>query len=638
VRRYARGAVIGAALALAVEIALLLSGGRFFGYEPLGDVFDAQARSLLDGRWDVPPDVIKIEGFLIDGKTYTYFGPVPAVLRIPIVALVDGMDGRLSRAALLAAWVVTLVAAAVIGWRARCAVAPDRPFGGVDEVLTATWIFALGAGSAVTYLASRPSVFHEAIAWGVALALVALCAVFAYRDRRTAVRFVVAIVAITAALLARASVGAAPAAALGFMLLGDAIAGLRRRDARAVMGATALAAALLVPFAAYAAVNSARFGTLFTLPYDRHIVSMVDEHRQEVLDANHGTIQGPHFLPTTALHYVRPDALGLDASFPWIDFPEPAVVVGDVVMDQIDVASSVPASMPLLATAALVGGVVLARRRRVRDAGFVAAVAGCATCLVVTLSIGFIAQRYTADAVPLLLVAGAPAIPAVAGRLSRRAPGRAIAAVVAGVALALASTAITAALTIQFQQHYGFLTRPSLRADLAARQLDLPTLGAGPTVVRAADSLPDEVAPDRTFVVVGACDGLYRSDGTAWQPVERTPAVGAYELRVVVPAGGIRLVAGVAVERRGREAVVVHGDRRSRPFALSYDDDVVLHVVADRLLGFVEVRRNGELLLDDFLVGPDAGRPLEESSNVLSLPVQTPVCDALVALEDGRSS
>lgn len=623
---YGRAAALGGAIALVVELALLLSGGPFFGYEPLGDVFDAQARSFLQGRWDIPPDVIKIEGFIVDGRTYTYFGPVPALLRLPIVAFTDAWDGRLTRLSLLVAWAVTIAFAVRISWRARRAVAGDAPVGRFEQVMIGLFALAIGAGSSVTYLASRPSVFHEAIAWGVALALVGVDAILAWTERRTWLRFVLAIAAATAALLARASVGSAPAAALGFVLLGDLVRSVRRREVAAAGKTVALGLVLLLPLAAYAGVNSARFGSPFTLPWDRHFVSIVVEHRRNVLQANHGTIQGPQFVPTTALHYIRPDALGIDGVYPWIDFPPPATVINGVLLDQIDAASSVPSSMPALTVLAAIGVVAAVVDRRFQR--FRPVLAGAAACIAVTLTIGFVAQRYTADAVPLLTIAGAVALPVLA---ARRPLHRAV--LVATAALVVVSTAITAALTIQFQQHYGFLTPPHLREALARRQLDLPA-AERPEVLRADQSLPDPAGRNRTFVIVGDCDGLYRSDGLAWQVLEGTAATGHFRVRVRPTEEPVEIVAGITVRRDGGDVVVERGEAATRPIAVGAGDALVLDVAADHLLGFVDVRHDDEFVLSDFYFDPRPGEAVVESDAVDVLPSPTPVCDELA----GRSS
>ena len=63
--------------------------------------YEVQARSLLDLHWDVPLEVLNIEAFVVKGKAFMYFGPFPALLRLPIVAVTDGFDGRLTQLSML---------------------------------------------------------------------------------------------------------------------------------------------------------------------------------------------------------------------------------------------------------------------------------------------------------------------------------------------------------------------------------------------------------------------------------------------------------------------------------------------------------------------------------------------------------
>src|SRR5438876_2707745 len=85
----------------------------------LGSVYDAQARSLLHGHWDVPASALLFERFKVGGKFYAYFGPWPAVLRMPVVAFTDAFDGRLSRVSMLLAFAVLLGFRGRIDWQAR---------------------------------------------------------------------------------------------------------------------------------------------------------------------------------------------------------------------------------------------------------------------------------------------------------------------------------------------------------------------------------------------------------------------------------------------------------------------------------------------------------------------------------------
>jgi hypothetical protein len=50
-----------------------------------GMTFNSMLDHLLHGEFDVDPKAIGPEGFVRNGKTYTYFGIVPALLRLPLV-------------------------------------------------------------------------------------------------------------------------------------------------------------------------------------------------------------------------------------------------------------------------------------------------------------------------------------------------------------------------------------------------------------------------------------------------------------------------------------------------------------------------------------------------------------------------
>ena len=75
----------------------------------LSAVYDLQARALFHGSWDVPKGVLGFEAFVVHGRHYTYFGPFASFLRMPILALTDTFDGRLTAPSMLLAWIVTAV-------------------------------------------------------------------------------------------------------------------------------------------------------------------------------------------------------------------------------------------------------------------------------------------------------------------------------------------------------------------------------------------------------------------------------------------------------------------------------------------------------------------------------------------------
>ena len=48
--------------------------------------FDLQARAMFHGHLSLPNGALGIEGFVHDGRTYTYFGLFPSIIRMPILA------------------------------------------------------------------------------------------------------------------------------------------------------------------------------------------------------------------------------------------------------------------------------------------------------------------------------------------------------------------------------------------------------------------------------------------------------------------------------------------------------------------------------------------------------------------------
>jgi hypothetical protein len=55
--------------------------------ELVGMTFNSMLEHLLHGEFDVDPGTIGREGSVRDGKTYTYFGIIPALLRLPLLPI-----------------------------------------------------------------------------------------------------------------------------------------------------------------------------------------------------------------------------------------------------------------------------------------------------------------------------------------------------------------------------------------------------------------------------------------------------------------------------------------------------------------------------------------------------------------------
>ena len=164
---------VGSTLALsAFAFAWIVTQGSFhFGArEPFGDFYDYQAVSLLHGRLDVPEEAIGGEAFVVGGKLYGYFGPTPALLRVPFV-LLNVAFGRLSRGFMLVFFVGTVAASyLLLRHTVKLTRGPDAVPSPCSIVL---FLSGAGIGSSFFFLGSRAYTYHEAILGGAMFALFA---------------------------------------------------------------------------------------------------------------------------------------------------------------------------------------------------------------------------------------------------------------------------------------------------------------------------------------------------------------------------------------------------------------------------------------------------------------------------------
>src|SRR3954454_7349552 len=223
-RSLRRAALAGSALALLADVILLLAGHATLLRDPgpLGGIYDVQGRAFLHGNLSVDAAKAGFEGFLIDGKTYVYYGPVPAILRMPVLAVTHGLDGRLTQLSMLLGLAVMLGAGAAVQREVRRLVRAGGPITRADVWITFGLQLALGAGSIVLFLASRPIVYNETELWGAAFALAALAAIVAVIRRPATWTVLLAGLFALLAMNTRVSVGLGPPLALSVLALGVA--------------------------------------------------------------------------------------------------------------------------------------------------------------------------------------------------------------------------------------------------------------------------------------------------------------------------------------------------------------------------------------------------------------------------------
>jgi hypothetical protein len=592
-RRFALGSG-GGIVVSTVAFAWMVTGGtfQFFRSNSFSNFYDVQARSLLHGTFSMPANVLTIEGIRTDGRTDMYYGPFPALLRIPVLLFTHRFDGRLTAPSLLLAFVVALIFTSLLSWRIRGLVRGAADVSLLEAVLSGALVVLVGLGSVFLFLGANTLVYEEAEMWGAALTLGAFFALVGLLHRPSLGGVVATGVLTTLAMLTRGSVGAGPLVAVA-LTLGVYCCALiavhaprwqpfARRLAQAcgvnVAAASAristgIAAAAGLPVVIYVAINQIKFDTPFSIPVTHQVASAVSAHRRAVLAANGGSLFGLKFLPTNLLQFARPDALEVTRSFPWVFFPGKALVLGHLLYDTRDWTSSIPASMPVLFLLAVVGIVAVYRPARARmidpQAGhdphasppvpgipaLRLPLVGAAAGTIGILTIAFIAERYISDAMPLLLLAGLAGWHVVGDHWPTFPRwGRTALTVLLSV-LAVFELWTTFSLSLFYQREISGSVDIPQRAGMVSfqEQVAQSLFGSAAPPVRLVARLPSS-APALELAVVGKCAGVYQYTGNTWEPVELGARGGARRLAVrFAPAARGRrqplLVSGGATPR-----------------------------------------------------------------------------------------
>jgi hypothetical protein len=615
-RRWARWVTVGSTALFALVLCrwrpwTLFERGGF-----TTDFYDVQATAFLHLRLDVPADVAGIEGFSIDGKTYLYYGPFLAIARMPFALFGGWADGRLTRISMVVAFACLCTVAFHLARRAATL---------VDAAPGAAWrpalLIAALALSPVLALAGRPSVYHETELWALVFILATFVALIDVLREPSTRALALAAGAAIAAVMTRASIGFGALAALA--LTGAWLLGRDRRRAIAAIG-TAVAGVV-----AYIAINLAKFGTLLDLPADRQVLTLLSAERAEWFAGNDGSFFGLRFLPTTIVQYVRPDAIRLERLVPFVRFGPRADEFGSYPLESNTPSSSLTSTATLLVVMALVGFVLFVRGRHWRITPLLA---GAAVAAGPTLAIGFVANRYLVDLLPLLAVPAALA--AVHWHVARRT-----AAIAAVLVLAAWGAAANTALAV-WQDG---IDRPGFTA--SRYQLDRSVFGGAPPSVIDLD--PARPVPrDGMVAIDGECDGLYIASQGVWVPLEQAAGVRRLQAELDPAAGpgvltnerGDAITIGVApagnalfVLYEGADGATAQGSVETWNGG-PVDVEVTSDPVPGGVTGGLSVLIEGEQALFALAV-PDLTSMIASDAFVISSPADrgTPICADLAA-------
>jgi hypothetical protein len=231
-----------------------MTGGRdIFVQEVLGGAYDSQAEHFLRGDVGVDEAAIAHETMIVNGKVRMYFGPFPALLRIPLNFICPSGRGKWSRISGFCAGVIALFAfAGLVKTALRSSPLSSRARDWVGNAC----VTGFGLGSPLLLLLGNLSIYNEAIIWGFAWSLAALY--FTYRLRTVeSAALTHSLLAFSfcagAALLSRVTFGAP------FVLIAPVLA-LRLFHTQPMRNLAALFLPLGAAFVFYLALSYARFG------------------------------------------------------------------------------------------------------------------------------------------------------------------------------------------------------------------------------------------------------------------------------------------------------------------------------------------------------------------------------------------
>ena len=503
-----------AAIYLAVATRLTDGLGRTqFDNSAFAHFFDYQAEALLRGDLTLEKDVIGLEAFVIDGQDQLYFGLFPSLLRLPVEMFTDRFFGSLTLVSSFVAWALFVSAAWALTDRIVAASAGSRS----ASWLTRVWKVGVALGTPVWVLAGPVWVFSEAIMWGVAS-----CVWFQYRlyrelEAMSRANQMWLAAALLLVVLNRPTLG------LGCVAVTGVVVARRAWRARSMsideLFLTAITAVggvvLILP-------NLIRFSRPFGPPMQAQGLSMFDAHRMRMLEYSGGDYVDLRYLPSNLLAYLRPDGLWLSGRFPFVEAPAHIpTVFGGAIHDITYRTPSLLASTPILVFPAVLGiwTVLTLFVRRQSDARVphVAVLASAGAPAAAALLIwGFIAPRYLADFVPLLLPFAVLGIARLHGSDNEATPAARVGRAAVS-AFAVWSVLVSGSLAVAASYQTGYDGDIAEYVDLQGRS----------DVWETADRRDDPAAfefernappPAGAIVVLGDCAAAYFSTGEQVDP------------------------------------------------------------------------------------------------------------------------
>ena len=478
--------------------------------------YDVQARAIFHGHLSLANGAIGTEGFVHDGRTYTYFGLFPSIIRMPVLLVTHSLDGKLTAPYMFLAWLLTGLFASLMLWRVRYLVRGDSAMGRAEATAFGVLMATIMGGTVWMLLAATPFVFNEDIAWSICLTVGSIFALLGVIERPSWCRVIASGVLILCASLDRSTTGWACMVGAGFIALWFLL-GLGGHENRRWF--LPVLAAGLIPLVISCVLNYAKFGVLFGVSNFDQVFTHVNPYRRKFLAANHNAEEGTIFVPTNIVTYFRPDGLSFSRVFPFVSLPtSPPTPLHGVLFDRLYRTASLPASSPLLFLLSIWGLVTAFRPKaigKVAPTRLLLLAAGSAGAAVMLW--GYIAPRYLGDFVPFLVLASAVAMADIFRRLEGRRRSARIGALGGITVLALFSIVANIGSAIgpistewDSTQVVNYVEAQKTVSDVTGHPLEAD--------VARGNALP-EWGPAGQLYVVGHCSGMYISTGEDYSTV-----------------------------------------------------------------------------------------------------------------------
>lgn len=600
--------VIPVFLVIALVISWIVTQGtwKFFEIESFGTYYDALAKSMRHGRFDIPEEAISGEAFIRKGKFYGYFGMTPALFRIVLNQWWPSKAERWSRTSLLVASLVSvlytyrivlaLLRAGVRGAKsgemgaesaevaaedaipapvsrdaersvfpqsrlsASLRVAANRSEanpGKIDRAIIAVFLLCAGIGSTHVFLASRPFIYHEAIAWGSTLALASAYYVLRYLiDGRLHLLIEAGAMAFLA-FFARPTAGAGAVfmcGLLALLLFGQWMSNRRPQTAwrwvdrvwqrlgamprrHALRDSLTIGSLVLATGVCYLATNYAKFRTFDGVPVKYYTQYLQEPARMK--NTGGKQIHLGNFETCFVAYFWRP-GVEFHRQFPWMFMPHEAKVYPHAAIDDIEWASTIPWSMPwafllwvIGVAAALRGGSRAFQSLRLPLIGL--AVGGS----VILFTVG-ITERYLHDIYPFFAFGAAAGLCwLLRHHLVVKSAGLLIL-----VAIGLFAIAANNAFALQYQREAVWGVPPDRVAEFHRWRADIDALIINEPLkaIETSDDMTSPVAPvPGQLWKVDQTHTTYWYDGSKWMAISGAGTSNLFHLKVRFgsPATGV---------------------------------------------------------------------------------------------------